>query len=346
MDNQIIIKVDTYDDFIKYSNIQKIFIINKDLQKGYFKPIGECWYKLYHKDKVVPSFIGAKYTLRKLIYEYCNKLEYSNSDIYDVNNKFQCDPDKILNDIVDKCYTQDDIKLYNFKYYELSIVIDSYTKIINTRDNKLYDLNFYDSHLKKFRSRCEYYTPKNINVNIVTDILKYLLKDQNILTLYKKLCYSVFVEKNPESIIFNDYYDDQGLLTEWLEITSYLTGVKFINGNHYYNKFKHTPVISKKLFKYRFVILYQDETHNLLHLVKYFEDLGFINIIICYRTNSSQSIYNSLEDFKKYLINNTDTIRDSVNANFVDNVYIRHYDDIFAKSNLMRFNFLKWCCHK
>ncbi len=215
-------------------------------------------------------------------------------------------------------------------------------------DDTLHNLDNYNSHLKTYRCAplYKYYTDTNCNIYIVDDILKFLLKNQDILTLYKKLCYSIFVEKNPESIIFNEYYDNKALLTEWLKSTSYLSCVSFINGNDYYNEIQTKSNLSKNISKYRFVIIHQTPTHHLLHLVKFFEDLGFINIIICYQTNSSQSIYNNFEDYKNYLSNNVTTIRDNVPPKFSDNVSIMYYEDVFMRGNLLGFNFLKWCCHK
>jgi hypothetical protein len=314
-----------------------------------------------------------------LIYIYINKEtnEIINWEIFNKLDKIQQDQyndlskqskykfigveyniNKILQDIINKCYIKKRCDFYNLNYNEYIfknltkeeyVMFDSVNFIFTPVDKLINNKILTDKDSGK---RCLYVTNSvNINFNCVNDILNSLITNE-IKLQYKKLVYNLIVKQEEKQIIFYDYNDC--LLTTWIEELLYsISGNKFYVHSHdyYENKLGFKNLL--KTQKPRCVIIYKYTNISIEKQIKDLCKLGFKNIIVC-QNDKTNNMYN-ITNFKKYLHDNSEILMKLIKEqNKQANNYepisitwefaIKFNDDIFYRQGLLLTNFLKWCC--
>lgn len=321
------IKINSFDKYLKYSiNISNIVITDTQTLEGYIKFKNCLWKKINNIDSISDN----------LVYFLDNNITYP------INKN------SLISDICKKCYNNNP-SFYTLSPNEYIIRLSKHDYILNVKtfmikncgidiDYKiLIDTNKYLSHI--FVSNDSYI--KNIDTNIVDNILNSLIQDENIIINYKNLCYNTIVEQK-DTIIFEDYSYTNHLLTNWLKcllnrLTNktaiYFDDIEKNNYVHYFNIIKPKLVIINGKYLTKNII---DENIKLLI------ELDIKNIIILY---SNKCMY-KYDTYSKFLIDNREYISSLFMSSNIKHDYTQgDYDDIFYFSYMLSNNYLKWCCN-
>lgn len=338
-------EINTYNDYKRYSSIEDIVITDKNTLGGYIKFKNFAWKKIY-----MNSTDNKKEELKQYL---------KNNVVCDALEEFQISYDKIIQDICKECYWKTPL-FYELKYYEYLVLIEENNEkkelILNTKDFCLHNCtgNIDDMILMNtgISNKVLYinYTDTNcIDTQIVNDILKSLVNDENKLYQYKQLCYNILVE-NKEIVIFSDYSDNCHLLSYWLnELIDTLcqsnSNVYNDNERHSYkNKFIHNKprVMFISDMYYENGIKCRYSATKIKKHIENVKNLGITNIVVQYNHGSKQYNY---ERYTEYIMQNAETIKDlsgNISEDCLDNC--EQYKDMFSSPKMLFNNFLKWCC--
>jgi hypothetical protein len=308
-------EITTYEEWIKYNNIDNIVIKNKK-GEGYLRFKGQLWREFYDNDcfefnehymENLYGFIKCNQpNLIKMVSPIC-ELVHMNEMINIVNNETKFievnyNIESICKDIIKKCYSKN-IEFYKLQYSEYAIMVYKQEPGVNYAIFNSIDFTF--THVDELISNkilttnnggSRFLQIKNMpNISIIDDILNSLV-DKNTKCQYKKLVYNILVKQEENQIIFYDY--NECLLTTWIRDLLYL-----ISNTKYYicdecNSSELKQILKKT--KPRCIIIYNSSKIN--HYTK----LGFRNIIVCEKT-SKKSTYN-MSTYIKYLQDNKEKI--------------------------------------
>jgi hypothetical protein len=330
-----------YTKWIETSNIDKIIITNKIFKDGYF---------LLKKSNIWVEFTPEESLEGLIRHNQMGELVSSSDLISYICNKFYVS----------------DFEPYKLKYNEYLIscngnvcdkfIFDSinftFTPVIDGMvNNKIVSYSIQGSGIL--------YIKKNTDIDIVNNIMKSLVINDNNIINYKKLAYNILVRPEKEEIIFYDY--EQCLLTEWIRDLLYCISKQgyLTNSYEYYsNKTEYKQQLQN--CKPRCVIISNNHTDvSITNQINDFRNLG-IKYMIIHKYKIPQNMYDIsryidyIEDNRYNLIDilkkehNCDdilSIRDWDKQ--IVNIYeLNHYDNIFSKQRLFLTNFLKWCCTK
>ena len=338
-------QIETYSEWIKYTNISKVIITNKKSEEGFLKFKGQLWRKLHDRNKLefddenllevddenllgfiqhnqINYLIKNKKTNEMINFlDYC-KLDDAEKNNYDTNfmTEVEYNVEQILKDTLKTCYVKK-YDLYNLNYYEyvFPIVQDSSISSCALYNSLTCEFTPVDALIinkvitgKESGGRM-FHAKNEMNITIVDDILNSLIT-HDIKLQYKKLAYNLLVNQEEKLIIFYDYYDC--LLTTWIKDLLYsISGIKFYvySSQYYEDKIEFRKLM--RTHKYRCVII---QKHNPMKvsvekLIKDFCNLGFRNIIVCQNDNNvcqndkGTCMYNIL-NFRKHLNDNKDLL--------------------------------------
>jgi len=355
-DEDEIIEVHTYDEFMKHTDITDIIITDKKKEEGYLKFPNHIWRRIWDKNSTDENAEILSLWLENNLRDQwlCN---------------FNCE--NIIKDICDKCYIKNPY-IFQLKYNEFIIQCNSNLDLI--LDTKSFTIKNCDEDIDNeiilangAGERILYLSDKtdtdDIDTNIVDNIISSLINDKNIIQQYRKLCYNILVEQK-ETIIFEDYSNKCCLLSTWLNdlifsICSeghpygYICNFDENKQSTYIKTFKKDKprvvfihdVYVKNNKKYRY-----DKKQMKKH-IDFFKNLGIKNIIVNYTINNNQYNY---KKYIEYIIENKEKIT-SLFPTKIDRWYpnidcldketeMGNYDDIFYLTDMLFNNFLKWCC--
>ena len=296
-------------------------------------------------------------------WENFNKLDKIQQDQYNDLSKeseykfigVEYNINKILQDIINKCYIKKRCDFYNLNYHEyvLSACSHSSTSPYVMFDSVNFTFTAIDELINnkiltgKDSGRRSFYLKNSVNINCVNDILNSLITNE-IKLQYKKLVYNLIVKQEEKQIIFYDYNDC--LLTTWIRDLLYsISGNKFYVHSHYYYENKLGFKNLLKTQKPRCVIIDKYTNISIEKQIKDLCKLGFRNIIVC-QNDKTNNMYN-ITNFRKYLHDNSDILMklikeennyEAINISWESE--IQHDDNIFYRQGLLLTNFLKWCC--
>lgn len=376
------IDINTYEDYIQFSNISQVIITNRKKMEGYVKFddsfMGWCRidenedlegfieHNQYNNNIIIDRNIKCK-NLEDIKKNILVKENYDRINYWEVQGlyNFNYNSDKIINDIIKKCYKK--VNYCDLKYNEFVININSKLYIYDTICNQFKILEEYEKDYNgiirdTFRQSI-IKTPdiNNINIEIVDKIMNILIKDKDVIRDFKQFAYNVFVKKSEETFIFYDNYNNsfKDGLTEWLHHAYFKVtddGI-FTSSMYYKDVSKYKTQIKKE--KPRFVIIkgYSSEqlsrnspvfenTNKCKKAIQDLKSLGIKNIIVHTASNEKNNIYNNENDYKN-IINYLNDNKNLFLPYICDKEFkIKCLDDIFYKSDLLFINFFVWCCSK
>lgn len=363
-DNEPPYEISTYEDYLLTSKIDRIIITNKLKEEGYVKIDKECspWYPINNEEPLIG------WLEKNIGYEICidiknNKLCRYDSNKYNLKHYIMiCKKynfEKIIIDIKKKCYNKD-IELYILKNYEYLNVISNYCYIIDTKNLLVIKENEYFINNKIINYRdtpygeglYHLYSFEDTNINIVNNILKSLIKDDNIIKKYKKLCYNTIVEQKEEIIFYdNDYTQKYLLLSDWLTSLLYKLSLDSIY-NYSHNNTINYNIKEIKKSKSKIVFITYSTKKQIDDVIIELRKIGIKNIVI--RNTEINKELTDLYDYNSYvdyIFNNKERYTlYGYNAGkldkYVDDINSKssNYESIFTYANYLACNFFKWCC--
>lgn len=287
-DDPMNVVVNTYADYMRFSEIKHIVITEKvpTKERGHIKFADAMWRALTSEE-----------TLEGYLTRYCK--EYIWVDIEtgkEIPPGFIKPPHfksyyielsynwpRIIDDICDKCYTEQP-NYYNIKYHEYVVYVPNSRcseYIFNANDFKLYDVpndqivrysNGFDIVWGDF---------SQYDTKIIDFLMPHYVVDQTMLDDFKKLCRSIWVEPSKEPIVFYDYvnnYNSSYTLTDWLRYVvgsmNYYDDIIIYSQNYYAEKRQYNQAFKKRTP--RCVVMDSDNEKKIEH----FKSLGIKNIIV------------------------------------------------------------------
>lgn len=222
-------EINTYENFLKTSyNIEKIIITNKKTKEGLLKFKNSLWTKIWDenstdKDAEILRLFLEKNTDKpfSVVDGKIEEFDTNSSISYEAKYDFE----KIVADTLKQCYKKS-LNVYKLKYheyiiqnsYQCPVILDTKTFEIMPYDGKICNEKILiDDESRRVLSLCD---TRNINSEIVDELLKSLINDKDVLVQYKNLCYNVLVEQQ-DCIIFYDYSSEYCLLSAWLKSLLY-----------------------------------------------------------------------------------------------------------------------------
>lgn len=322
------IQINSFDKYVKYSNnISNIIITDTSTLEGYVKFKNCLWQKINSKDYISDNLVCF----------------LNNNITYPINKK------RLIGDICKKCYNSNP-KFYKLSQTEYIIKVSKHDYILDVKtftikncgvdidDAILTDTNKYLTKVFANTHSCI----QNINTEIVDNILKSLISDENIISKYKKLCYNCIVNQE-NTIIFEDYSNTNHLLTHWLK--SLINRLSNNTAIYFDDNEQNNYIYSFNSVKPKLVIIlgkYIDKktVNNKINLLT---KLGIKNIIVLY---SDKCMYN-YDTYSKFIIDNKDYILSLFRSsnNTLYDYFPSNPDDIFYFSYMLSNNYLKWCCN-
>ena len=331
-------QITTYKEWIKYSGVSKIIVINdidntgENIKRYYLKPKGEPW------------------VFFKNLYDLCCSIEQNKK------GGTSLDIAKLSKNILDVCYTNE-YEFYNMPRHEYIVIRKcpssgteygifnainiSFTPIDEVIGDKILTVencSFMPLIITKDIT--------NIDITIVEGLLKSLISD-DMLIQFKKLMYNLLVKCEEKQIVFYDY--NECLLTTCME---YL--LPSIIGNNSGITFKwHGESDNWAEFNctgLRYVKIVKEFSSDvpMEKQLKCFRNFN-CNVIILTDYNNTKKIYN-ISEYKKYVNNNKEIIKTYLDRSGA--LYLPLEDGIYMSDRLLydrymlQANFLKWCCTK
>ena len=345
--------ITSYRDFIKSSNIKNIIITNKNTKEGYIQFSSGIWKKIWK--------------------EFSNDEDAETLELF-ISNNIDCDYelDNLILNICNTCYNKS-FKKYSLKYNEF--LVSSLNNQYNIIDTKTFSVINYitiannniltvdDTGNRHFS--IDINNDLDIDIDIVDNILKSLINDDNILKSYKKLCHNILVEQT-DTIVFYDYTNKCHLLSNWLNDLLF----SILPDNNLYYRIIYDHSNKSKIYE-QFILLskprvvfldnYYYDRNNILIildddkmdiLINKLKKLKVKNIIIKYKNNDI-NIYN-IHSYIEYLIDNSNTINNFISNYNSENllklndkeyeINQANYEEIFYLTNMLLLNYFKWCC--
>jgi hypothetical protein len=337
-----------YTKWIETSNIDKIIITNKIFKDGYF---------LLKKSNIWVEFTPEESLEGLIKHNQIDELVSSSDLISYICNKFYVsdfEPYKLkYNEYLIRCHMDNNNTLFIFDSINCT-----FTPLVN---GMLHDKVVPGS----IQGSGIIYIKKNTDIDIVNNIMKSLVINDNIIRNYKKLAYNILVRPEKEEIIFYDY--EECLLTDWIRdllyciskqgyltnsyeyysnkteyieqikgckprcivISNYLTDVSITNQINDFRKLGiKYMIIQPNVHVRRELAKNAVAMYNISRYIDYIKDNRFSLIEILKKEHYSDVIL-SIQDWEQQLVN----------------IYkLNHYDNIFSKQRLFLTNFLKWCC--
>ena len=357
--------VETYEEWIKLTNIARVIITNKN-GEGYLRFNGQLWFKLYDR------YCDTEYV--ENLYGWIEKSRRPPYMITDTGRHISLiyDTEKIYKDIINKCYiNKNKIIHYNLKYSEYEIYLEnsetgkSTEYILNTKNIKFIkpDELIHDKilierldRMKINKGDFKLFNPDKLidgKVNIIDGILDSLINYETK-QQYKTLLYNIFVEQNKENIIFYDYNEQP--LTYWLTclMKTVIREDSYISSDEYSND-KKSFLRKLKTGKVRCLVLYSKSNHkkNVDKEISVYLKMGIKNIIVV-QINKEKQMYR-IENCREYLQKNKKYILDFCNGRHkTPNINEYQFDDSFKYSvyeifdyyRLLKSTFFLWACAK
>jgi hypothetical protein len=340
--NNNIIK--NYEDLINKTALNRI-IIDKTKLYGFiqFNNNGPYYTILEEYDES----LSKKENLKKNLELWIESYNYS-KHIQDMNY--------LINDIIRKCSID---KLVEYKRDNNEFII---------KDNSNNCLHIYNYITKKYK-----YCPENnyidnridinkienfdnLNINIVEDILKNYINNDEMFKNFKKLINAIFFRNNKEPIIFKTgihyslYYDICNLFS--IRCLDY-PFIEYTSLNKEDRKEHIKNLKKKKLYdNVRFISIREDfngilKKNSYQEIIDKYIKEGKINVFIIYNdkykyeTNEIKEKVNKIEiNIANYLEENKEYIKKFINRK--DNINLQIWN-IFQLYCELKLNYLKWC---
>ena len=358
------IYINNYEDFIKYNVIfEKILIIEKNKCVGYIKLSKDLLMYDIKNEKLLFEYINY-YKVDKTI-QYINKLTNETILNYEYKKlgkmkkkqfiklkilRFNYDINKIIEDIIQKCYiSKKELNIYDLPYNEyllraIRLPQTEQEALLNECSYCYYILNLLDFSFSKITEEfinnriitynlCKtdivsIHIKNKINISIVEDIIDSLISNERKIE-YKKFIYNLIVKPNGEQNIFYDY--NECYLTTWIcEI---------------FNKIHTNDIINPAKNRYQFI---DGELMDDIEINKQIDEyvvMGCKNFII--KKKDIEKTKMNVDNFNNYLrINDQriiDCITDELYYIYMYNSRPRLNYNIFINGDLLFTNFLKWC---
>jgi hypothetical protein len=337
--------IKNYEDLINKTRFNKI-IIHKTKLYGYiqfYNNNGQYYTILEQYD----SSLSKKENLKKNL-----ELWIENN-----NNKHIQNMKYLINDIIIKCSID---KLVEYKR-------DNNEFIINDNSNDC--LHIYNFITKKYK-----YCPENnyildyhidinkienfdnLNINIVEDILKNYINNDEMFKNFKKLINAIFFRNNKESIIFKtgihySLYDDIRNLLSYRCLDYPFIEYTTLNKE---DRKEHIKNLKKKNLydNVRFISIREDfnaffKKNSYQEIIDKYIKEGKINVFIIYNDNYKNETYDIKEKVNKieinianYLEENKEYIKKFLNRK--DNINLQIWN-LFQHYSELKLNYLKWC---
>lgn len=353
-DNPYIIT--TYEEFIKYTNIINIILINKK-GDGYLRFYNQLYIKLksnkdlnfiegydedlqgileHHKNQdLYYNKKNNELISSRKYYKFLNeeKNNYNKSDFRIV----KYDLDKIYNDCLIKCYKKN-AEPYKLKYHEYCLPkyhnngdIVEYI-LYNSKDNSIINIDDYiDNKIitETISGIRGFMNIKNdININIIDKILDNFIDNQTKKE-FKKFAYNVIVEPVEKEIIFYDT-NSRILTSIFNDLMHHLSNedVYLTPYKYYSNKNEMNKSIKDKRPKYAIVNFYEGIDEK--KVLNEFRKLGIKYFIMI---DNKKNIYNE-EKYKNYMIQNEEIIKEIIKTENKDK-YNTNYSNEYIYNRLL-----------
>lgn len=344
-------EVNTYKEYLKLSNIDKIIITNKTKLTGFLKFKGNYLYtriwdkKCCDKDAEILSLFLEKNT-KDILFNIVNG-EIEIEPVYSLNKYIGVfNFDNIVKDICNNCYAKN-LSIYVLKYNEYTVNSKHFSYILDTKTFSILDYNTVCDEkiiINKRGFTMDINDTSIIDICIIDDIFKSIVNDVSVVKQFNSICYNILVECN-ETYVFYDFSNNYCYLTNWF---SCLLDKLDIEYKYYKPNISEVLDDLKKSIP-RVVII---DNHNDKCLQKIIEQLkikGVRNIIITNQHHSTSNHYN-FNNIENYIDKNKDKILDAIlkynGCDFHNNrdiLSLKLYD-LFETSSLLQNNLLKWCC--
>jgi hypothetical protein len=338
--------ITTYEEWIKYTNIINIVLINKK-GEGYLRFYNQLYIKLKSNkdlnfieeyDEDLQNFLGY-HKNQELYYNKRNNELISYRKYYKVfneeKNKYkksdfrivEYDLDKIYKDCLIKCYKKI-TEPYKLKYHEYCLSkhhnngnITEYI-LYNIKDNTITNIDDYigDKIITETVSGISGFLniKNNIDINIIDKIFDNFI-DKQTKKEFKIFAYNVIVEpiEIENEIIFYDTNNRiltsifNGLMHHLSYDNVYITPYKY-----YYNKSEMKKSIREKRPKYAIVHSYEGKDEK--NVLNEFRNLGIRYFIM---VDNKKNIYDK-EKYKNYMIQNEEKIKEIIKTENGDNYNI------------------------
>ena len=244
--------------------------------------------------------------------------------------------DEFIEQICEHYYISDP-SYYKLQYNEYFVNTDTDRScILNTKSLRLEDIvPSKDKILTVDDKRSAFKIPLNglyySDTKIVDTVIQALLKTDDTVNKYRRLCYNVLVEQKEEVLIV----DNSSYLSSWLMgLMSTIASPKTYFMIASYNTSYYAKYLSDKN-KVEFIrFVYIDDTKDLDTKINAVKEAGIKNIIVRGKmSNGEKSKF--IQSVKLDLIHLEATDK-----------FIFHMNEmnIFGKPKLLLRNFLKWCC--
>lgn len=367
-------EINTYENYLKccVHDSQEIVITDKKKMKGYWNLNGNYWKELYDK-----NIEEDKETLHGLVNHFANKykdynawknihtndfvvslsklkeLEKEELTKYNTNIKLVFNIDKIVKDIIKKCYVKDP-NYYDLKYHEYLIQINDEFKIFNAKTQTFHNTNEFGIIRNRIPFGAVFYSIPydDIDISFVDKIFNIFINDKKVLDDFKKFCYYVFVKEHDDVKLFTDFYsmrktnadlESISILMEWIaELYGFLRKGKMVSTFTCETINECNEIIKNNRPTLGIISSYSDK--NVANKIK----KNVTNVIctdICHDMKTLRNLYNFtglkifLEEHEKYIETQIhEKNKDMMNMNDVTN--------IFSQSYMLPIHFLKWCCNQ
>jgi hypothetical protein len=346
--NNNIIK--NYEDLINKTEFNKI-IIHKTKLYGYIQHNGLYYTILEEYDES----LSKKENLKKNLELWIESHTY-NFHIQDMKY--------LINDIIIKCSIN---KLVEYKRDNNEFIINNSNNCLHiynfiTRKYKYYPENNYILNYHIYINKIENFD--NLNINIVEDILKNYINNDEMFKNFKKLINAIFFRNNKESIIFKTgihyslYYDIRNLFSYRCLDYPFIEYTDNLNKKDIKEHIKNLK--NKKLYdNVRFISIREDfygflKKNNYQEIIDKYIKEGKINVFIIYndkykyetddikeKVNKIEiNIANYLEENKQYIKKNLN--REDYREDYKDNDNLQ-ICNLFQDDSGLKLNYLKWC---
>jgi len=378
-----ILNINTFEEYRKYTTIQKIIINKKREREGYIQMKNKLWIEINDNTTITLDNQLHQYSINTLYKnKYNDELLTENEYIFrktlDKDIKKYYDKirlkytyDKIIEEIVEKCYTRSSPSYYIPKYHEYVLKIDDEYKLYNSLTNTYNDLDTIENKIITEKMHCGKYELQNYNeenTKLLNELLNTMIAHDRVcnkigielcsckheykLKEYIQLCKSIFIEpsKNGSLNIFYDLSSTKDYILSEIIYTLLETltpSDQYINSKEYNIEEIKSEEVKKKNNKIRCIFIDGNNQENLDKelLEKKYTNLGIKNIIIRKKCNKKDSIYDN-EKLSIYLEENKSRILKMLNNDKKDytNEIINNPKNLFNNENKLISNMVLWVC--
>jgi len=334
-------EMETFDDFIKNNYYDFLYSVTD--------PVKELlsYYDFYNK------YVKYKHKLKNIKISHEEYLILNDDEKKKYNEIFMCvyekirnieyDYDKIIKNILNKCYKKE--KEYKLKYHEyaLNSCVNGcvFNKVFNAKKFKVYNFDNIKNKIivhKSIYAEGKMLPDVNADIKIIDNVFKELVNNNIITQQFKNLCYSIIVKQSDKINIFYDCGNNY--LTEWLiNILDNICG--YTNRKH----FRYSDYcLDKNIIRNRNCVIideYEDKILN--NIISKFKMLNIKNMII---KSSKNNIYN-VTKFENFFEKNQKYIQSIIDKNMKKGCGITYSNPskyIHKVIDGLQQNLLKWIC--